>query len=81
MYKEWHYQEQSTADELAIQNMLTALEYSEKNELLNDDEKKYVKNAIKAHVLWNAHIVLRHLNKFDDELLDKEETNDTIYVR
>ena len=81
MYDRYNAHEQPTADELAIQNMLNALEYSEKNNIFSDDEKKFVEKAIKTHVLWNANLVIRHLNEFDDELLDIEEKHDTLFIR
>ena len=68
MYNKYDSKEQPIADELAISNMLTALEYSEKYSIIfSVEEENYLKNAIKAHVLMNANKVYQLVDSIEDK--------------
>ena len=54
--------------------MLTALEYSAKYNFFNENEEYYVKNAVKAHVLGNAHKIENFFGPFRDK---ESLTNET----
>ena len=63
MYNKYNSVEQPIADELAIQNMITALRYG----LFNTEEQIYVEEAIKAHILMNAKSVHKFIEPAEDE--------------
>lgn len=68
MYNKYDSKEQPIADELAINNMLIALEYSEKySNIFSVEEESYLKNAIRAHVLMNANKVYQLLDSIEDK--------------
>ena len=75
MYNKYDSKEQPIADELAIKNMLTALEYSEKYSIIfSVEEEAYLKNAIKAHVLMNANKVYQLLDSIEDKKSSSNKT-------
>lgn len=74
MYNMYGSGAQRTADELAIKNMLAALEYSEKYGLFDEKEKRFVEDAIKAHVLINAKLVSKFLGAADDYMSSDNKT-------
>lgn len=58
MYRNRDNAEQNIADELAIYNMLIALNNPEMLSELSVEEKKNLFKAIKAHLMMNASIIL-----------------------
>lgn len=63
MYSKFNSVEQLIADELAIQNMFTALTYG----IINAEEQIYVEEAIRAHILMNANRVHKFIKPAEDE--------------
>ena len=61
LYNQYGSAEQPLADELAIKNMIEACKL---DGVLSEEEKKYVKEAIRIHVLMNS---LRVKHKLEED--------------